>query len=154
MLFLRFGDVSIYGEQLLLQRGYDQALPTIMFGGGCQVFCGFLRIGVGGLFAFGVAPCHGLCIRSRGVRFGLPGFGHVLYRSLFDLFQTGAEALTFFIQILLIDFPGVHGLDVSRHQGMAVDEGLAAIDLLIQQVRIVPARVGDARIAHADLTNH
>lgn len=25
VLFLCFGDVSIYGEQLMLQRGYDQA---------------------------------------------------------------------------------------------------------------------------------
>lgn len=57
VLFLFLDDVLIYGGQLLLERGYDQALPTIMFGSGCQVFCGFLCIGIGGLFAFGVAPC-------------------------------------------------------------------------------------------------
>ncbi len=141
VLFLRFGDVSIYGEQLLFQRGYDRALSTIMFGCCGKALRGFLRIGVGGLFAFGFAPCDGLCIRSRSVRFSLPGFGHVLYGLLFDLFKTGAEALTFFIQLLLIGFPVVHGLGVTGHQGLAVDEGLAAIDLLIQQVRIVLARI-------------
>ncbi len=41
VLFLCFGDVSIYGEQLMLQCGYDQALSTIMFGSGCQVFAAF-----------------------------------------------------------------------------------------------------------------
>ncbi|RMS51912.1 hypothetical protein ALP64_203025 [Pseudomonas syringae pv. actinidiae] len=115
----------------------NQALPTIMFGGGCQVFCGFLCIGIGGLFTFGVAPCDSLCICGSRIRFRLPGFGHVLYRLLLDLFQTDAEALTFFIQLLLIGFPGVHGLDVTRHQGIAIGEGFAAIDLPIQQVSVV-----------------
>ncbi len=64
MLFLCFDDVLIYGRQLLLERGYDQAMPTITSGGGSQVFCCFLRIGIGGLSAFGIAPRDSLCIRS------------------------------------------------------------------------------------------
>ncbi|KWS70626.1 hypothetical protein BKM20_00230 [Pseudomonas avellanae] len=100
-----------------------------------------MRIGVGDLFAFGVAPCDGLSIRSRSVRFDLTCFGHILYGLLFDLFQTYAEALTFFVQLLLIGFPVVHGLDVTRHQGIAISEVFAAIDLPIQQVCIMLARV-------------
>ncbi len=47
-----------------------------MLGGSCQVFCGFLCIGIGGLSAFGIAPHDSLCIRSSRVRFRLPGFGY------------------------------------------------------------------------------
>ncbi|MNI26524.1 hypothetical protein D3C73_802260 [compost metagenome] len=112
-----------------------------MFGGRCKILRGLLCVGVGGLLAFGIAPCNGLRVRSGSVRFGLTGFGHILFRLLLNLLQAGAEALALFVQLLLISLPVIHCLDVRRHQGFAIGEVFTATDPPIQKVSIEIARI-------------
>ena len=96
---LRLGNVLVDDRQLLFQRSNDQVLATIVFGCRREVFRGLLRIGIGVLFALGIAPGHCLRISGGGIGFGLPGFGHVLFRLLLDLRQAGAESVAFFVEL-------------------------------------------------------
>lgn len=96
---LRFGNLLVNDGQLLFQRSYDQVLATVVFGCRREVFRGLLRIGIGVLFALGIAPGHCLCISGGGIGFGLPGLGHVLFCLLLDLRQAGAEAVAFFVEL-------------------------------------------------------
>lgn len=118
---------------LFLQRGNDQVLTTIVFGRRCKVFRGLLRIGIGVLFALGIAPGCSLRVGGGGIGFGLPSFGHVLLCLLLDLCQTAAEAVAIFVEFLLVGFPVRHRLGVTRHQGFMIEQFLAASDLRIEQ---------------------
>ncbi|MNG03624.1 hypothetical protein D3C84_867130 [compost metagenome] len=96
---LRLGNVLVDDGQLLLQRGNDEVLATIVFDGRRKVFRSLLRVCTGVLFALNIAPSHCLCVGGGCIGFGLPHLGQVFYRLPLDLLQTGAEALAFFVEL-------------------------------------------------------